>query len=112
MTVDIQFLADNRKNIANYPGILTLNPFINAKNITHALYQNMGDEVAHPVDIDTVDDAPERVHRGLIILFRRIATTHTIFCDANRQSANALICQAEYKTPNQKEVVYRKKLCE
>ena len=47
MTVDIQFLADNRKNIANYPGILTLNPFINAKNITHALYQNMGDEVVH-----------------------------------------------------------------
>ena len=63
MTVDIQFLADNRKNIANYPGILTLNPFINAKNITHALYKNMGDEVAHPVDIDTVDDAPEMVQR-------------------------------------------------
>ena len=65
MTVDIQFLADNRKNIANYPGILTLNPFINAKNITHALYQNMGDEVANPVDNDTVDDAPERVQRLL-----------------------------------------------
>ena len=61
MTVDIQFLADNRKNIANYPGILTLDPFKNAKRITHALYQNMGDEVAHPVDIDTVDDAPGRV---------------------------------------------------
>ena len=61
MTVEIQFLADNRKNIVNYPGNLTLNPFINAKRITHALYQNMGDEVANPVDNDTVDDAPERV---------------------------------------------------
>ena len=54
MTVDIQFLADNRKNIANYPGILTLNPFINAKNITHALYQNMGDEVAPYAEFDTI----------------------------------------------------------
>ena len=33
--------------------------------MVHALYQNMGDEVANPVDIDTVDDAPERV-QGLV----------------------------------------------
>ena len=45
MTRYIQFLASERKNIANYSGILTLNPFTNAKRITHALYQNMGDEV-------------------------------------------------------------------
>ena len=60
MTVDIQFLADNRKNIANYPGNQTLNPFTNAKRITHALYQNMGDSMANPVDNDTVDDALKR----------------------------------------------------
>ncbi|MDO4990295.1 MAG: hypothetical protein Q4E45_07280, partial [Eubacteriales bacterium] len=45
----------------NYPGILTLNPFINAKNITHALYQNMGDEVALHPNFDTRDDCSKRV---------------------------------------------------
>ena len=43
--------------------IMTLGQSINAKRITHALYQNMGDEVANPVDCDTVDDAPNRVQR-------------------------------------------------
>ena len=54
MTRYIQFLASERKNIANYSGILTLNPFTNAKRITHALYQNMGDEVAPHAAIDTI----------------------------------------------------------
>ena len=63
MTWSVWFPANRRKNIANYLGILTLNPFTNAKRITHALYQNMGDLVANPVDIDTVDDTPNRVQR-------------------------------------------------
>ena len=52
---------------------MAFNPFTNAKRITHALYQNMGDEVAHPVDTDTVDDAPERVQEWIqCILFMDI----------------------------------------
>ena len=53
MTRYIRFLASAWKKIANYPGILTLNPFINAKRITHALYQNMGDLVANLANYDT-----------------------------------------------------------
>ena len=55
MTRYIRFLASRRKNIANYPGILTLNPFTNAKRITHALYQNMGDLVVEHTGFDTYD---------------------------------------------------------
>ena len=54
MTRYIRFLASRRKNIANYPGILTLYPFTNAKRITHALYQNMGDEVWNDSRNDTI----------------------------------------------------------
>ena len=38
-----------------YPYILTLYQSISAKRITHALYQNMGDLMANPVDYDTRD---------------------------------------------------------
>ena len=54
MKLHIRFIAGKRKNIANYPGNLTLNSFTNAKRITHALYQNMGDEVAPHAAIDTI----------------------------------------------------------
>ena len=49
--------------MSNYSRNLAFKPSANAKNITHVLYQNMGDEVANPVDIDTVDDAPEKMQR-------------------------------------------------
>ena len=61
-----------------YSGNPAFKPFTNAKRITHALYQNMGDEVANPVDIDTVDDAPERAQRRvhcirlLVLYFLRL----------------------------------------
>ena len=56
MTRYIQFLASERKNIAIYPDNLTLNPFTNAKRITHALYQNMGDEVVDPRGVEPLSE--------------------------------------------------------
>ena len=50
-----------------YSGNPAFKPFTSAKRITHALYQNMGDLVANPVDIDTVDDAPEMVQRLVFV---------------------------------------------
>ena len=47
------FIVNFQFSLHNYPGNLTLNPFTNAKRITHALYQNMGDEVVDPRGVDS-----------------------------------------------------------
>ena len=41
--------------MSNYSRNLAFKPSANAKNITHVLYQNMGDEVAKYGDFDTRD---------------------------------------------------------